>query len=1486
VWPIPPRSRRNKLVEPIDGLFREFGRARRLLRGSHSRVCARPYRWAAWTLTALLVMTACATLFTAQVKRDEARRRIDRDASLAVQTIDRRLQAYGEVLVAVRGLFQIDPHPSRARFARFVRSLQLGERYPGVRVVSFARSIDSAGVARLTRDVRRDATAQGAGYPSFAVHPAGRRTRLVVLDYLEPVAGNEPALGFDLLTDSRRARAVEMAHSTDRPVATAPTRLIQDPTNRKAFVFMLAVRNAGGPRTNPRAGRLLGVVSAAFKVDDLLDAIIGDSVGEADLEIFDVGPTAAATSNPPSRATLIYDRDDSLNALRRAGAPHALVPIDVGGRRWLVYFEARGAAASTAGASLPWVVAIGGTLASLLASWLLLTLARGRSLALVLAGRMTRDLERSERQTRQILEAAHDAFLAIDADGQITDWNGQAHAVFGWSRDEALGRELAGLIVPAARRKSHRRALQRFVETGGGPLLGRLVELTAVHRDGREFPVELTISAAVASEGGCSFHAFVRDISARKASEELLERQRRQLVEAQSVGGFGSWEWDVSAGTIEWSAELCRIYGLEPGPKRGFEEWLAIGHPDDRAQMQATVQTAYESRQPFALEHRIVRSDGAVRMIHGRGEVISDDAGRPLRMLGTGQDVTDRKAAEEARGRLAALVDSSEDAIIAETLDGVIESWNRGAQELFGYSAEETVGQPIAMLVVPERQDELAQILAQIKRGERVEALETVRIAKSGRAIDVSLRISLVYDADGELVGASSISRDITPQKLLEAKLRRNSRHYELSRDLACTASLDGYFIQLNAAWTRTLGWSEDELRSRRFVEFVHPDDREATEREMAAVEIGGTSVAFVNRYRTKQGGWCWLEWNTMAAPDEDVSYATARDITERMQMQAALRDAEQLFRTAFDRAPIGVCLLSLDAREPGRLMQVNPALAQMLGASVEELTGMPVNSLTDPADHAEVEAKLSELTGGDSGPVEFETRFMHRDGHPVWALISAAPLADGDGEQTLAVTHVMDISDRKHSERKLQHLADHDALTGLFNRRRFTEELERALRHAKRYDEAGAVLFLDLDGFKFVNDTLGHAAGDALIARVAGLLGADVRETDTLARVGGDEFAVLLPRSDETSAVLVAEKLLLTLRHTGLNSHEDLRAHVSCSIGIAVFRGDEELSADELVVEADIAMYDAKEAGKDRYAVYDRAEGRRAHMSIGQDWNERLRRAINDDSFVLHAQPIMSICSDATPWFELLLRLPNDDGDLIRPGSFLHNAERFGLVGQIDRWVLEQAVRRLHDSHAAGIDLMLSVNVSGTTMGDPKFGADVAELLSRYPIPPGRLVIEITETAAITNIERARPLSLQLRALGCKLALDDFGAGFASFHYLKDLRFDYLKIDGEFIRNLCANPTDQLVVKAIVAIAQGLGTRTVAEFVGDDATVPRLQQLGVDYAQGYHLRRPRPVDQALAGLIRPPDGAPTSLTPARTARLGSRSPHRPSAARQRADRR
>ncbi|HVF80159.1 MAG TPA: PAS domain S-box protein [Solirubrobacteraceae bacterium] len=1061
-------------------------------------------------------------------------------------------------------------------------------------------------------------------------------------------------------------------------------------------------------------------------------------------------------------------------------------------------------------------------------------------------------LEAGERQTRQIVETAHDAFIAIDERGLVTDCNPQAETTFGWAREEMLGRELAELIIPEGHREAHRRGIAHFLASGEGPALGKRLELVALDREGREFPIELAI-CALRTQEGWSFNAFLRDITQRKTAEETVERQRRQLIEAQSVGQFGSWEWDVAADSVEWSPELYRIYGIEPGQDpMTFEVFLGGVHADDRCVVQALIEAAYQSGEAFSFEHRLVRPGGSVRVVHARGEVIMGQDRTPVRMHGTGQDITEQKAAQEARGRLAAVVDCSEDAILTKTPDGIIETWNRSARELFGYTAEEAVGQPIAMLVPADRQDELAEILAQINRGERVEPLETVRVARDGHPIDVSLRISLISDAAGNVIGASSISRDITQRKLAEIQLRRDSRYFELSRDLTAAAGFDGHFMTVNPALTDILGWTAQEFLARPFIDMVHPDDRAATLAEVDKLADGQVTIGFVNRYEAKDGSYRWLDWNAIVSPDEPLMYCSGRDITERTLMEQALREAEQRFRTAFDGAPIGVCLLSLDRADPGRVLQANPALAELLGRSVDDLDDVPINSLMHPEDHAAIHARLATLTDGRSSHIELEKRLMHRSGHPVWALISAARLPTTSNQPAVAVTHVMDISDRKRFEGQLQHLADHDALTGLFNRRRFNEEVQRALMHAKRFGEHGAVLFLDLDGFKFVNDSLGHAAGDELIIRVAKLLAGALRETDTLARVGGDEFAILLPRCDQAAAMRVAEKLLVTLRRAATAVRDDRSARVSSSIGIALFADKGELTADEIVVEADIAMYDAKEAGKDRYAIYDHSEGRPEPISIRENWNDRLSDAVENDRFVLHAQTIIPICSNGVQAFELLLRLPDDHGDLIPPAAFLSNAERFGVIEQIDRWVLHQAVAHLHASHAAGHDLMLSVNVSGKTMGDPTFGAYVARQLAQHSLAPQRLMIEITETAAITNIGRARTLARELQTLGCRLALDDFGAGFASFYYLKHLNFDYLKIDGEFIANLRDTPTDRLVVEAVVSIARGLNTRTIAEFVGDSATLNLLRSLGVDYGQGYHLGRPAALKQTLPYLISP----------------------------------
>jgi diguanylate cyclase (GGDEF)-like protein/PAS domain S-box-containing protein len=578
-----------------------------------------------------------------------------------------------------------------------------------------------------------------------------------------------------------------------------------------------------------------------------------------------------------------------------------------------------------------------------------------------------------------------------------------------------------------------------------------------------------------------------------------------------------------------------------------------------------------------------------------------------------------------------------------------------------------------------------------------------------------------------------------------------------------------------------------------------------------------------------------------------DEAIATHQTLVEHTDR---LRDAaENRFRAAFDQAGIGMAIVTLEGPEAGRLVDANGAYGRMLGRESSELIGAHVESWTHPDDLRDGHGDpLIALARGELERVEFEQRYLHRDGHVVCALATAASFVDEDARR-VAITQVLDISERKRFEGQLQHLADHDPLTGLYNRRRFYEELRREVVRAQRYGGQGALLTLDLDGFKLVNDSLGHAAGDELVARLASTMHRALRQSDIIARTGGDEFAIVLPEAEEQSALVVAEKVLEAIRGDGSVVRDNRHAQVTTSIGMTVFQGRDQTTAEDLMVEADIAMYDAKAAGKNRISVYIRDERGRERIAASQDWLHRLRRAVDEEAFVLHAQPIVPICSEGFPSFELLLRMPDEDGGLISPGTFLYNAERFDLIQQIDRWVMSQAVEMLHEYDSRGQAVPLAINLSVKTLNEGTIADHLRQLLERWPIAEGRLIVEITETAAIANIDKVRDLADDLRKLGCRIALDDFGAGFATFYYLKHLKFDYIKIDGEFVAGLPSTVADQLVVRAVVDIARGLGAETVAEFVQDDETLALLRNFGVGYAQGYHTGRPGALDAVLPQL-------------------------------------
>jgi diguanylate cyclase (GGDEF)-like protein/PAS domain S-box-containing protein len=562
----------------------------------------------------------------------------------------------------------------------------------------------------------------------------------------------------------------------------------------------------------------------------------------------------------------------------------------------------------------------------------------------------------------------------------------------------------------------------------------------------------------------------------------------------------------------------------------------------------------------------------------------------------------------------------------------------------------------------------------------------------------------------------------------------------------------------------------------------------------------------------------------------------------ERREEERALREVHATFESAFANAPIGMALVDRD----GDWLQINDALCRITGYPREDLKATTLPAITHP-DDVDLDAPLLRaLLRGEIPNYQIEKRYRHASGHYFWVLLTVSLVRDDKGEPLHVISQVQDISERKELAGRLEYLVDRDFLTGLFNRRHFEQELAKEADRIARYGDTGAVLLMDLDHFKDVNDAFGHKAGDDLLRGVAGALKNRMRQTDVLARVGGDEFGVILPRTDAEEALLVADAIVKTVaRHVATLGEQSIRT--TASVGIAPFDG---MDAIEVLAVADLAMYEAKGAGRNRVSIYRRGDRTRERISARLAEAERIREALDQDRFLLYGQPILDLKEKRICQYELLLRLRIDgDSEPLPPSNFLYVAERFGLIREIDSWVALQAIALIAEHARAGRRLVLHVNLSGKSIGDPTVAGAIEDALARAGIDPALLVFELTETAAIANIEEAKAFAGRLRARGCRFALDDFGTGFASFYSLKALPFDFFKIDGDFIRGIVASPMDQLVVGAIVGIARGMGRKTIAEFVADEETARLLEKSGVDLAQGYHIGRPRPLTDLLPAV-------------------------------------
>ena len=587
---------------------------------------------------------------------------------------------------------------------------------------------------------------------------------------------------------------------------------------------------------------------------------------------------------------------------------------------------------------------------------------------------------------------------------------------------------------------------------------------------------------------------------------------------------------------------------------------------------------------------------------------------------------------------------------------------------------------------------------------------------------------------------------------------------------------------------------------------------------------------------------------SAMQISGERMYTCLVADISQRKAMEDQLRDVVCRYRDLVETAHDMVWTMDTG----GRLTYLNKACESIYGYPAELMLHHHLHDYRSP-DHPPIDQQaIQQLLQGEE-TVQFETVHLDRDNRPHFLSFSARSHKDASGAVNRISGTARDITEQKAFQHQLSYHAEHDPLTGIFNRNYFHEELERTVARVARNGSDCALFYIDLDQFKYINDTIGHASGDRLLVDVAALLSTHVREGDLLARFGGDEFTLLLYNIDKQDVLRAADNFR-SLCDEYRFTEGDKSFNISCSIGVVMI-DDSVSSADELLSHADMACNTAKQQGRNRAKLYDPSEQGKDDMAADMDWASRVREMLEHDKFRLVYQPIVATEDGSVQDYEVLVRMICDDGQIILPGGFMPAAERFGLIHSVDRWIVNRAIRQLASLHEHGHRASFSINLSGKAFEDSTLLPLIQKSLDDTGLDPTWVTFEITETAAIANLSAAEEFISALKDIGCQFALDDFGSGFSSFAYLKHLPVDKLKIDGSFVKGMAHSSVDQAMVESMNQVAHALGKLTVAECVENEETMRLLKDMGIDLAQGNYLGRPGDVPVSFI-QPEPPAGA------------------------------
>jgi diguanylate cyclase (GGDEF)-like protein/PAS domain S-box-containing protein len=789
--------------------------------------------------------------------------------------------------------------------------------------------------------------------------------------------------------------------------------------------------------------------------------------------------------------------------------------------------------------------------------------------------------------------------------------------------------------------------------------------------------------------------------------------------------------------------------------------------------------------------------------------------------------------------RLRAIVDSSAEAILSKTAEGIITSWNPAATMLYGYTADEAIGRHISMLVPLDKRLELEQIMVSVASGRAVEHLETIRLTKKGDEREVELSVCPLFGQSGEIVGASTVAHDISERRRTERDRQWLVAIVESSVDAIASETPTGVITSWNRAAERLYGYRAEEVMGQN-ISIVVPSSRRQELAEIVDKVSTGSAVEALETVRVRKDGMelsvLLNVWPLFGSDGEVVGTSTVtHDITAEAWGARERRQAEARFQAIFRRSAFGMVTADLD----GVMTVVNPAFCLLLGRGAEELVGSGWGQWANPDDAHIVATMLAEVHAGAS--YSGEQRFVSAMGEPLWLWVNVTVVHDDADEPVYFIAQVQDITDRKRVESELEHRALHDDLTGLPNRALLNDRLDQWLAVSRRAGWQVGVVFLDLDYFKHINDAMGHSVGDILLVEVGHRLNASVRPGDTVARFGGDEFVIVCNNVGVEPMTRLASRIADAVAVPFLI--EDREIPVQASLGITLSRPGSTVAS--LLSEADAAMYRAKDLGRGRVSFFDDSLRTRAEVMV--DRERALRLALKRNELVAHYQPIIDMATGDVVGVEALARWHVPGGLVIEPPDFIPLAEATGLIIELGREILESAVSEVATWNAEvplGAPIWISVNLSARQLADTRLSAFVTDALRRNDLSPNLLHLEVTETVVIDDIAQVGAVLLELKALGVQFAIDDFGTGYSSFSYLNQLPVDCLKIERSFVAALGAGQGTS-IVKAVLSLADALGLRCIAEGVETVSQRDALVGLGCRYGQGYLWSPPLSPSQA-----------------------------------------